>query len=278
MKISQDPIEIHAYVDEELDVSSQLAMERAMARDPTLRTRVQEMRDVRGAIHSGADYHTTPDALRHRIETMALAGSALPAPDEQRPASAIAPTVGRPLQPASASWMRWWGWRPLAAACAATVALTFAMQFYFARENRAMQLADAVVASHVRSTLSEHLIDIASSNRHTVKPWLSSKLDFSPPVRDTGIGNAIFLGGRVDYLDGRPVAALVYQVGPHLVDAFIWPGSGDRRVSITTERGFQIAHWVSDGMNHWVVSDVNRAEFVELINRLAVPIEEAPAR
>ena len=82
---------------------------------------------------------------------------------------------------------------------------------------------DEAVASHVRSTLGPHLVDVASSDHHTVKPFLSSKLGFSPPVYELQLPGSVFVGGRVDYLDGQPVAALVYRQGEHVVNAFVWP-------------------------------------------------------
>ena len=261
-------LEIHAFVDDELDVARRLALEQTMARDPALRARVDDIRAVRDATRADADYHTAPDALRRRIEAMVRPMD--PVADVRHAASPQ--TGGGWPRATTTAWTHWWGWRPLSTALAATVVLTFGTQMYLAHRSRDMQLVDEVVASHVRSTLGEHSIDIASSDHHMVKPWLSSKLDFSPPVRDTDIGSAVFLGGRLDYVDNRPVAALVYRQGPHLVDTFIWPGSGNRGISFENERGYQIAHWTRDGMTHWVISDINRAEFLDLVQRLASPI------
>lgn len=275
MQRDQALLDIHAFVDGELGVERQLEIERAMADDPVLRSRVAQVRDVRAAVRDDATYHPVPEALRARIEAMTASTDAPRRATAPRDASPR--TVPSATPSAREAWARWWDWRPLSAAMAATVALSFGMHLYLDRERRETRLVDEVVASHVRSTLGEHAIDIASSDHHTVKPWLSSKLDFSPPVRDTGIGSAVFLGGRVDYLDGRPVAALVYRQGPHLVDAFVWPvTSGDRGVSFSTARGYQIARWTRQGMCHWVVSDVNRAEFVDLVNRLSSTSDDRP--
>ena len=123
-----------------------------------------------------------------------------------------------------------------------------------------------MVASHVRSTLGEHLVDVASSDHHTVKPFLSSKLGFSPPVAALPLEGSTLLGGRVDYLDGRPVAALVYRQGQHVVDAFVWPDAGaDRAPVFGAARGYRTAHWTQAGMTHWVISDLNEAEFQALV-------------
>jgi anti-sigma factor RsiW len=121
----------------------------------------------------------------------------------------------------------------------------------------------------VRSTLGQRLVDVASSDRHTVKPWLSSKLDFSPPVTELPLPGSVFLGGRVDYVDGRPVAALAYQQGQHVVNSYLWPSDGkDRAAAFSAERGFQIAHWTRNSMNHWVISDLGREEFAAVVRAL----------
>ena len=106
-------------------------------------------------------------------------------------------------------------------------------------------------------------------DHHTVKPFLSARLGFSPPVSELQLPGCVFLGGRVDYLDGRPVAALVYTFGQHIVNAFIWPASGrDRAPAFQMERGFRIARWSQGDMEHWVISDVNGEEFRRLVQSM----------
>jgi len=108
---------------------------------------------------------------------------------------------------------------------------------------------------------------VFSSDRHTVKPFLSAKLGFSPPVDELPLPGSVFIGGRVDYLDGRPVAALVYRQGEHVVNSFVWPESAsDSKPEFATERGYRIAHWLQGGMHHCVISDVNREEFERVVN------------
>jgi anti-sigma factor RsiW len=125
--------------------------------------------------------------------------------------------------------------------------------------NREDRLLQEAVGSHVRATLSQRLVDVASSDRHTVKPWLSSKLDYSPPVQDVPLAGSVFLGGRLDYLDGRPTAVLVYKLGNHGVDVFVSvTGAHDAPVRMEALRGFHAAHWSSSGMHYLAVSDVNR--------------------
>jgi anti-sigma factor RsiW len=110
---------------------------------------------------------------------------------------------------------------------------------------------------------------VPSSDHHTVRPWLSSKLDFSPPVDELQVSDSVFLGGRVDYLDGHPVAALVYRQGAHIVNSFVWPSSGkDSSPEFSAGRGFRTAHWSQGGMNHWVVSDLNAEEFERVVRAI----------
>ena len=134
-------------------------------------------------------------------------------------------------------------------------------------------LAEDLVASHVRSLMADHLSDVASSDQHTVKPWFSGKLDYAPPVQDFANQGFALAGGRIDYVDHRAVAALVYRHKEHVINAFVWPGAqANSSVRRHSRRGFNIIEWNADGMRYWVVSDVSQADLEAFASLARAPL------
>jgi anti-sigma factor RsiW len=271
MNLQKDTAQLHAFVDGELDLAAQLAMEDRVRADAALRRQVDEMRQLRASVREHGTYHAAPAGLHQRIAALHAA--------QQGAASSLPTTSAKPATPGSARGVlaglaetsggltrRWFAWRPTAAAMGMAAVLAVAVNVAWLQISRDDQLADDVIASHVRSTLGEHLVDVATSDHHTVKPFLSARLGFSPPVAPLELAGSVFVGGRVDYLDGRPVAALVYRQGQHIVNSFVWPAkAGDSQPRLGSERGYLTARWSANGMQHWVVSDVNAEEFKLLV-------------
>jgi anti-sigma factor RsiW len=125
-------------------------------------------------------------------------------------------------------------------------------------------MADSIVASHIRALQPGHLMDVVSTDQHTVKPWFDGRLDFAPPVKDFAAQGFPLIGGRLDYLGGRAVAALAYRRDKHIIDLYVWPGTatpigfGDG-----AHNGYNVQHWTQDGMVFWAVSDLEAAQLAD---------------
>jgi anti-sigma factor RsiW len=152
-----------------------------------------------------------------------------------------------------------WNWLALAAAILLAAVIGWTLLPRLQRPGADQLLATQLIASHVRSLMANHLTDVASSDQHTVKPWLDARLDFAPPVVDLASEGFPLVGGRLDYLDNRPVAALIYQRRKHFVNLFVWPGEAGaaRPAMALSHQGYQLLHWADPDFNYWAVSDVN---------------------
>jgi anti-sigma factor RsiW len=171
--------------------------------------------------------------------------------------------------PALAKWL----------ALAASVAVVAVGSWRLAVEHTASEmLTDEVLASHVRSLMPGHLSDVVSSDQHTVKPWFNGKLDFSPPVHDFSGRGYPLLGGRLDYLHGRPVAALVYGRRQHLINVFLWPAAGPVGGGAPLVRqGYHLLHWTTPEYTYWVASDLGLSELTDFAGLLQLGDSSAAA-
>jgi anti-sigma factor RsiW len=133
------------------------------------------------------------------------------------------------------------------------------------------QLAQEIVSGHVRSLMGSHLMDVASTDQHTVKPWFNGRLDFSPPVKDLAAEGYPLTGGRLDYVGRRSVAALVFQRHKHVINLFVWPATeaDSKPAAIKPTQGYNLIHWSKGGMAFWAVSDLNPKELMEFTQDFA---------
>jgi|tagenome__1003787_1003787.scaffolds.fasta_scaffold20784163_2 anti-sigma factor RsiW len=247
MRPDAEDLQIHAWLDGEMDLESQLRFEDRLENQPALKAQVEALKGVSRSLREQAAYHRAPPDLRARIA--AASGRV----QEREPT--------RPKQRVSALLGQWLAWNPAVAALAFVALGAVVVNVPLLRMSETSALQEELVASHVRATLSQRAIDVASSDQHTVKPWFSTQLDFSPPVREIDVPGTVLVGGRVDYVQGRRVAVVVYQYRKHMVDHYMWPeAGGDTGVHATVVRGFNLAQWRQGGMTHRIVSDMNEQE------------------
>ena len=210
------------------------------------------------AISQAVPYYKAPLELRERIQVSLREAIGV---STSRGAAGVGPLPGRRPEAVRRGvfFDMPWNWLALAAAIAlaAIVASSFLPKV---RQPGADQfLATELIASHVRSLMADHLTDVASSDQHTVKPWLDVKLDFAAPVVDLSSDGFPLIGGRLDYLDNHSVAALVYQRRKHFINLFIWPTTplDGKEQKIVERDGYHLVHWADGDFTYWAVSDVS---------------------
>ena len=164
-------------------------------------------------------------------------------------------------------------WRSLALAASLAVVAVGSWRLG-ERRGAGERLADEMLAVHIRSLMPGHLTDVQSSDQHTVKPWFNGKVDFSPPVYDFAGRGYPLLGGRLEYVDGRAVSALVYGRRQHVINVLLWPsdrapGGEAGAPSLQTRQGYHVLHWVTPSYSYWVVSDLGVGELQEFRGLIA---------
>jgi anti-sigma factor RsiW len=243
---------LHAYLDGELDLVRHLEIEQHLLDCGACAELHESNKTLRDSVRSEPLLFRAPPRLRERLQAL---------PDE--PAPRVPSSHGRRYP-----------WPRLAALAAAILVLIGAVGILspvlFRPPTAAADLLEReVLASHLRSLQVAHLTDVASSDRHTVRPWFTGKLDFSPNVKDLSREGFPLVGGRLDYLDNRAVAALVYQRRQHTINVFMWPvGPGVGEPANTQRQGYQLMHWVQSGMHCWAVSDLNPEELGQFVGLL----------
>ena len=254
---------VPGYLDGELDLSRSIEMETHLQVCEECAAELKAQQALRAALQRGSLGYAAPQELRERIQSSLRVSAA---------AAATAPIEARQ----SASGWNAFPFLRLAGAFAVLVlcaAVAWQVLPGLRGPSSEQRLAAEVLTSHVRSLEANHLMDVVSTDQHTVKPWFDGKLDFSPPVQDLASDGFPLVGGRLDYLQGRQVAALVYQRRKHFINVFVWPDAAATISTqvLTAQQGYNMTRWSRGGFQFWAVSDVSTADLAEFVRLLETP-------
>jgi len=263
-----DKLLLHAYFDGELDLVRSLKIEEHVKSCSDCSQDLRQQQTLRTALGTPGLYQRAPQSLRERV--LAAAGR------ESGGASSSAALKKAAML--RSAWRRpVLEWLAVAASIAVVIFVGLRLVPGMRNERQTELFAQEIVASHIRSLQPGHLYDVESTDQHTVKPWFDGKLDFSPPVRDMADQGFPLVGGRLDYIGSRAVAALVYQRRKHIINVFVWPeSSGDVANTEGFERqeirnGYNLIEWRKGEMHFAAVSDVNADDLRQFIQLLQKP-------
>ena len=229
--------EVQAYMDGELDAVAALAVERHLETCADCKALRDQIAEMRSAIKSEARYYRPPADFTERLRKK-IGMDEKPEPTRFGAGSFWAGAVGG----------------------AAATALAASLALFIWLPSAQQQLADDVAAAHVRSLIGTHLIDVESSNHHVVKPWFAGRADISPPVADFAAQGFALAGARLDYVDGKRAAVLVYRHGAHVINVFVWKDDGSVRAGAEDANGYHILSWKKGGLFFAAVSDTGPDE------------------
>ena len=229
--------QLHAYFDNELDALRTRDMERHVSDCPRCAALLSAQQSLRKSLDPQALRFDAPSTLRKKIRSSLRAQA---------------------LEPAARSFSLrvWLSWGVPAAALILLLAIVVGSRLAGSRQD---VLVRELAACHVRSLMGNHLLDVPSTDQHTVKPWFNGKLDFAPPVKDFSAEGFPLVGGRLDYVAGRSVAALIYRHGNHFINVFVWPASSGQSETqeVRSLQGFHLLAWQEGDLQLWAVSDLN---------------------
>jgi anti-sigma factor RsiW len=256
MNCAECEILLHALIDGELDAGHARDVEAHAATCPACAEKLKTFRAMHESMARVDLKEAAPAHLRSRIE------AALPSP----PAPVIAPRQF--LRPSRRTFFGGFAvGSALSAALAASVVLTVF-------RDQGETVAEEVVSAHIRSLQADHLMDVETSDQHTVKPWFNGKLDVAPPVIDLTAEGFTLLGGRLDYIDGEPVASIVYRRRKHVINMFVAQRLGARQAGAITKtiQGYNVRHWSREGLDFWAVSDLAGDELDEFVQQISAAL------
>jgi anti-sigma factor RsiW len=239
MSCAETKILLHALLDNELDAGHARELETHMATCPGCTAELRVQRIMQEAISVADLRFTAPTSLRRRIE------ATLPAPKDTTSRRALL--------------------KGFAMGAAVSTAMAASLVVGVIRTDHDQRVLGDVVAAHVRSLQGEHLTDVQTSDQHTVKPWFNGKLDLAPPVLDLTAQGFTLIGGRLDYVDEKTVASIVYRRRKHVINLFVIQVSGSQYQPprLNTTQGYNILHWRARGLEFFAISDLNPEELKE---------------
>jgi anti-sigma factor RsiW len=240
MNCDESSVLLHALLDDELDAGHIRDVELHLAGCPRCAAALRSHREMRHLL-AGADLRRrAPAALRRRIDASLQ--------------------VDRPIAPSRRSLLQ-----GFALGSVASAALAASLVLYVARTDGDQRIVMDAVSAHLRSLQAEHLTDVQTSDQHTVRPWFNGRLDLAPPVVDLTVQGFTLIGGRLDYLDGRPVAAIVYKRRAHVINLFVAQALGPARMTprLTSVQGFNVRQWSDQGLDFLAISDLASDELQE---------------
>ena len=247
MKCSPELLE--GYLDQELEPGLQAEVEEHLAGCAECSAAYDRLRAMQSRIRSQAPRYEAPPGLQKLVRQAVERAAA----EERSPRRELP-------------------WRMLAIAASLLLAVSLGWNFNQLRLRAPERetIAQNVIASHVRSLIGTHLLDVTSTDQHTVKPWFNGRLDFAPMVKDLAPQGFPLIGGRIEYLSDRAVAALIYQRRKHVINLFTWPVSrSDAGESHFSQNGYNVLQWSDASMTYWAVSDVSASELNEFRELLA---------
>jgi anti-sigma factor RsiW len=257
MNCAECEILLHALIDGELDAGHARDVEAHVTGCAACAAKLKAFRALRHAM-AGADLkEAAPAHLRNRIE------AALPLPSTR----VLAPR--KFFQPSRRTFFG-----GFAVGSALSAALTASLVLTVFRNDQQQTIANEVVSAHIRSLQAGHLMDVETSDQHTVKPWFNGRLDVAPPVIDLTAEGFTLLGGRLDYIDGEPVASVVYRRRKHVINLFVAQRLGGKHAGAMTEtvQGYNVRHWSEGGLDFWAVSDLAADEIDEFVQKVSAAL------
>jgi anti-sigma factor RsiW len=256
-----DELLLNALADGELDAGHVRDVEAHVAGCAACAEKFKAIRTLRAAMADASLKEPAPAHLRSRIEALFPAAVSEPAPARASLKGAVA---------------RWWrsfiGGFAVGGALSAAATAMLVIGLFTANQDQ--QIADEVVSAHVRSLQAGHLMDVQTSDQHTVKPWFNGKLDVAPPVIDLTAQGFTLLGGRLDYIEGEPVASVIYQRRKHVINLFVAQRLGAARATVQakTIQGYNVRHWTEQGLDFWAVSDLAGDELDEFVQKISADL------